>query len=195
MFLGAEMQWCRLLWLFGLFLLLFSLLLLQLLNLAWSQLLLLVFIVVDLLLPALNLNILLPVVRNLLLLLENANLVPEQVKILLLDNLGELFLREWELVGMLVILLLQILKQHLFLIRVQLVQVNHHILAITLITLITIAVFKSVLLLPLVVILLNLDDALLTWLLLVVVAFVGLVHDVLLNDILLQLAHLLRIKF
>jgi len=192
MFLGAERQRCRLLRLFGLFLLLFSLLLLQLLNLAWSQLLLLVFVVVDLLLPALNLNILLSVVRNLLLLLENANLVPEQVKVLLLDNLGELFLREWELVGMLIILLLQILQQHLLLIRVQLIQVNHHILAITLIT---IAVFKSVLLLPLVVVLLNLDDALLTWLLLVVVAFVGLVHDVLLNDILLQLAHLLRVKF
>ena len=192
MFLGAERQRCRLLRLFSLFLLLFSLLLLQLLNLAWSQLLLLVFVVVDLLLPALNLNILLSVVRNLLLLLENANLVPEQVKVLLLDNLGELFLREWELVGMLVILLLQILQQHLLLIRVQLIQVNHHILAITLIT---IAVFKSVLLLPLVVVLLNLDDALLTWLLLVVVAFVGLVHDVLLNDILLQLAHLLRVKF
>ncbi len=127
-----------------------------------------------------------------LLLLENANLVPEQVKVLLLDNLGELFLREWELVGMLIILLLQILQQHRLLIRVQLIQVNHHILAITLIT---IAVFKSVLLLPLVVVLLNLDDALLTWLLLVVVAFVGLVHDVLLNDILLQLAHLLRVKF
>ena len=127
-----------------------------------------------------------------LLLLENANLVPEQVKVLLLDNLGELFLREWELVGMLIILLLQILQQHLLLIRVQLIQVNHHILAITLIT---IAVFKSVLLLPLVVVLLNLDDALLTWLLLVVVAYVGLVHDVLLNDILLQLAHLLRVKF
>jgi len=93
---------------------------------------------------------------------------------------------------MLVILLLQILQQHLLLIRIQLIQVNHHILAITLIT---IAVFKSVLLLPLVVVLLNLDDALLTWLLLVVVAFVGLVHDVLLNDILLQLAHLLRVKF
>lgn len=192
MFLGAERQRCRLLRLFSLFLLLFSLLLLQLLNLAWSQLLLLVFVVVDLLLPALNLNILLSVVRNLLLLLENANLVPEQVKVLLLDNLGELFLREWELVGMLIILLLQILQQHLLLIRVQLIQVNHHILAITLIT---IAVFKSVLLLPLVVVLLNLDDALLTWLLLVVVAFVGLVHDVLLNDILLQLAHLLRVKF
>ena len=192
MFLGAERQRCRLLRLFSLFLLLFSLLLLQLLNLAWSQLLLLVFVVVDLLLPALNLNILLSVVRNLLLLLENANLVPEQVKVLLLDNLGELFLREWELVGMLVILLLQILQQHLLLIRVQLIQVNHHILAITLIT---IAVFNSVLLLPLVVVLLNLDDALLTWLLLVVVAFVGLVHDVLLNDILLQLAHLLRVKF
>jgi len=192
MFLGAERQRCRLLRLFSLFLLLFSLLLLQLLNLAWSQLLLLVFVVVDLLLPALNLNILLSVVRNLLLLLENANLVPEQVKVLLLDNLGELFLREWELVGMLVILLLQILQKHLLLIRVQLIQVNHHILAITLIT---IAVFKSVLLLPLVVVLLNLDDALLTWLLLVVVAFVGLVHDVLLNDILLQLAHLLRVKF
>ena len=192
MFLGAERQRCRLLRLFSLFLLLFSLLLLQLLNLAWSQLLLLVFVVVDLLLPTLNLNILLSVVRNLLLLLENANLVPEQVKVLLLDNLGELFLREWELVGMLVILLLQILQQHLLLIRVQLIQVNHHILAITLIT---IAVFKSVLLLPLVVVLLNLDDALLTWLLLVVVAFVGLVHDVLLNDILLQLAHLLRVKF
>ena len=192
MFLGAERQRCRLLRLFSLFLLLFSLLLLQLLNLAWSQLLLLVFVVVDLLLPALNLNILLSVVRNLLLLLENANLVPEQVKVLLLDNLGELFLREWELVGMLVILLLQILQQHLLLIRVQLIQVNHHILAITLIT---IAVFKSVLLLPLVVVLLNLDDALLTWLLLVVVAFVGLVHDVLLNDILLQLTHLLRVKF
>ncbi len=192
MFLGAERQRCRLLRLFSLFLLLFSLLLLQLLNLACSQLLLLVFVVVDLLLPALNLNILLSVVRNLLLLLENANLVPEQVKVLLLDNLGELFLREWELVGMLVILLLQILQKHLLLIRVQLIQVNHHILAITLIT---IAVFKSVLLLPLVVVLLNLDDALLTWLLLVVVAFVGLVHDVLLNDILLQLAHLLRVKF
>lgn len=192
MFLGAERQRCRLLRLFSLFLLLFSLLLLQLLNLAWSQLLLLVFVVVDLLLPALNLNILLSVVRNLLLLLENANLVPEQVKVLLLDNLGELFLREWELVGMLVILLLQILQKHLLLIRVQLIQVNHHILAITLIT---IAVFKSVLLLPLVVVLLNLDDALLTWLLLVVVAFVGLVHDVLLNDILLQLTHLLRVKF
>jgi hypothetical protein len=93
---------------------------------------------------------------------------------------------------MLIILLLQILQQHLLLIRIQLIQVNHHILAITLIT---IAVFKSVLLLPLVVVLLNLDDALLTWLLLVVVAFVGLVHDVLLNDILLQLAHLLRVKF
>ena len=192
MFLGAERPRCRLLRRFSLFLLLFSLLLLQLLNLAWSQLLLLVFVVVDLLLPTLNLNILLSVVRNLLLLLENANLVPEQVKVLLLDNLGELFLREWELVGMLVILLLQILQQHLLLIRVQLIQVNHHILAITLIT---IAVFKSVLLLPLVVVLLNLDDALLTWLLLVVVAFVGLVHDVLLNDILLQLAHLLRVKF
>lgn len=192
MFLGAERQRCRLLRLFSLFLLLFSLLLLQLLNLAWSQLLLLVFVVVDLLLPALNLNILLSVVRNLLLLLENANLVPEQVKVLLLDNLGELFLREWELVGMLVILLLQILQQHLLLIRVQLIQVNHHILAITLIT---IAVFNSVLLLPLVVVLLNLYDALLTWLLLVVVAFVGLVHDVLLNDILLQLTHLLRVKF
>lgn len=192
MFLGAERQRCRLLRLFSLFLLLFSLLLLQLLNLAWSQLLLLVFVVVDLLLPALNLNILLSVVRNLLLLLENANLVPEQVKVLLLDNLGELLLREWELVGMLVILLLQILQQHLLLIRVQLIQVNHHILAITLIT---IAVFNSVLLLPLVVVLLNLYDALLTWLLLVVVAFVGLVHDVLLNDILLQLAHLLRVKF
>jgi hypothetical protein len=192
MFLGAERQRCRLLRLFDLFLLLFSLLLLQLLNLAWSQLLLLVFVVVDLLLPALNLNILLSVVRNLLLLLKNANLVPEQVKVLLLDNLGELFLREWELVGMLIILLLQILQQHLLLIRVQLIQVNHHILAITLIT---IAVFNSVLLLPLVVVLLNLYDALLTWLLLVVVAFVGLVHDVLLNDILLQLTHLLRVKF
>lgn len=192
MFLGAERQRCRLLRLFSLFLLLFSLLLLQVLNLAWSQLLLLVFVVVDLLLPALNLNILLSVVRNLLLLLKNANLVPEQVKVLLLDNLGELFLREWELVGMLIILLLQILQQHLLLIRVQLIQVNHHILAITLIT---IAVFNSVLLLPLVVVLLNLYDALLTWLLLVVVAFVGLVHDVLLNDILLQLTHLLRVKF
>ena len=63
MFLGAERQRCRLLRLFSLFLLLFSLLLLQLLNLAWSQLLLLVFVVVDLLLPALNLNILLSVVR------------------------------------------------------------------------------------------------------------------------------------
>jgi hypothetical protein len=88
MFLGAERQRCRLLRLFCLFLLLFSLLLLQVLNLAWSQLLLLVFVVVDLLLPSLNLNILLSVVRNLLLLLENANLVPEQVKVLLLDNLG-----------------------------------------------------------------------------------------------------------
>lgn len=192
MFLGAERQLCRLLRLFSLFLLLFSLLLLQLLNLAWSQLHFLVFLVVYLLLPALNLNILLSVLRNLLLLLENANLVPEQVKVLLLDNFGELFLREWELVGMLIILLLQILQQHLLLIRVQLIQVNHHILAITLIT---IAIFNSVLLLPLVFILLNLDDALLTWLLLVVVAFVGLVHDVLLNDILLQLTHLLRVKF
>lgn len=91
---------------------------------------------------------------------------------------------------MLIILLLQVLQQHLLLIRVQLVQVDHHVLPLITIT----VIYFSPVLLPILV-LLYFDDPFLTRLLLVIVALFRLINDVLLNDILLQLTHLLRIQF
>jgi hypothetical protein len=90
----------------------------------------------------------------------------------------------------LIILLLQVLQQHLLLIRVQLVQVDHHVLPLVTIT----VIYLSPVLLPILV-LLYFDDPFLTRLLLVIVALFRLINDVLLHDILLQLTHLLRIQF
>lgn len=91
---------------------------------------LLVLIIFNLLLAAFNLHSFVLVnfvILNLLLLLQDPDLVSQQVEVLLLDDLAELLFREWELLRMLVILLLQILQQHLLLIGVKLIQIDHHV--------------------------------------------------------------------
>lgn len=67
------------------------------------------------------------VLLHTLLLLQNPDLISEQIKVLLLDNLTQMFLRKWELLRMLVILFLQVLQQHLLLPVIQLIQVDHHL--------------------------------------------------------------------
>ena len=166
------------------------------LDLVWVDLIGLVLIVFNLLLAALNLHlVVIIVVLNLLLLLQDPNLIPQKVKILLFYNLAQMLLREWELLRMLIIFLLQVLQQHVLLIGVKFIQVNHHII-FTLLLLIIILIFHLVIVFGTIVLLhvtiiLNVE-LLLTFLgvFLIVVTFFGLVDDVLLHNELLAFSHL-----
>jgi hypothetical protein len=111
-----------------------------------------------------------------------------------------MLLGEGELLGVLIVLFLQILEQHLFLIRVKLVQVDHHVIVVAFLLLKFLFFFFGfgpVFLLHLLFIL-NLEF-LLPFLISpsifnIVVPFLRLVNDILLNDKLLKLAHLLRVE-
>ena len=87
------------------------------------------------------------VLLHTLLLLQNPDLISKEIKILLLNNLTQMFLRKWELLRMFIILLLQVLEQHLLLSVVQLIQVDHHlsILILLLINLHILLLFLAIL--------------------------------------------------
>lgn len=182
-----------------------------------------VFVLFDLLLATLDLHTFTVIVvalgifvlvhfLHLFLLLEDADLVSKQVKVLLLNNLTEVLLREGELLRVLIVLLLQVLQEHLLLILVQLVQVDHHLrVVVAALRLQQLLLLVGVHLLLLLLLLLTFLFALVLRVLLLrvailyfelfvlvvfklVVAFFRLVDDVLLHDELLQLAHLVRVQ-
>lgn len=177
------------------------------------------FVFFDLLLAALDLHALGVVVFVLtlvfvslpwFLLLEQANLVPQQIEILIVDYLTEVLLGKGELLWMLIVFLLQVLEQQLLLVVVEFVQVDHHLvigvalglqLLLVLILLLLLAITFLMMNLLLLLLCLLLHHHLIVLNLHILVIFKAVVrlfrlvvHCVLLHNKLLQLAHLITVQ-